>query len=167
MHGSIRSPVLGKHEHVQAQAFHADRSSKNSFLSSPSLGNQAGGELPGGCFNDPFDPSVCGHRSTTNFSNRTSFNLFFTMHGTAMIFLVAMPLIFGFANYLVPLMIGTSAFSYKRGTRIITGLELSAHRQVPRQPIAGKIVTRLHSRGILSTRLGRVKPWARAFLLQA
>jgi hypothetical protein len=49
------------------------------------------------------------------------FNLCFTMHGTAMIFLVAMPLIFGFAHYLVPLMIGTSAFSYKRGPRIITG----------------------------------------------
>jgi len=97
---------------------------KNSLLWSPRLCNQEGGELPGTCFNDPFDPSVCGRHSTTNFSNRTSFNLFFTMHGTAMIFLVAMPLIFGFANYLVPLMIGTSAFNYKRGTRIIMGLEL-------------------------------------------
>ena len=29
------------------------------------------------------------------------FNRFFTMHGTAMIFLVAMPWVFGFANYLV------------------------------------------------------------------
>src|ERR1700733_6328799 len=29
------------------------------------------------------------------------FNRMFTMHGTTMIFFVAMPLIFGFANYLV------------------------------------------------------------------
>src|SRR5438093_9887510 len=31
------------------------------------------------------------------------FNRMFTMHGTTMIFFVAMPLTFGFANYLVPL----------------------------------------------------------------
>jgi cytochrome c oxidase subunit 1 len=31
------------------------------------------------------------------------FNQLFTMHGTTMIFFVAMPLVFGFANYLVPL----------------------------------------------------------------
>src|SRR5215467_1550253 len=34
------------------------------------------------------------------------FNRMFTMHGTTMIFFVAMPILFGFANYLVPLMIG-------------------------------------------------------------
>src|ERR1700687_788233 len=34
------------------------------------------------------------------------FNRLFTMHGTTMIFFVAMPLLFGFANYLTPLMIG-------------------------------------------------------------
>ena len=34
------------------------------------------------------------------------FNRFFTMHGTAMVFIVGMPIIFGFANYLVPLMVG-------------------------------------------------------------
>src|SRR3984957_5485204 len=33
------------------------------------------------------------------------FNRMFTMHGTTMIFFVAMPILFGFANYLVPLMI--------------------------------------------------------------
>src|SRR2546425_8609017 len=31
------------------------------------------------------------------------FNQLFTMHGTTMVFLVGMPMIFGFANYLVPL----------------------------------------------------------------
>src|SRR5580698_3905885 len=34
------------------------------------------------------------------------FNRMFTMHGTTMIFFVAMPILFGFANYLVPLMVG-------------------------------------------------------------
>ena len=42
------------------------------------------------------------------------FNRFFTMHGTAMVFLVAMPWIFGFANYLVPLMIGTRDMAFPR-----------------------------------------------------
>ncbi|HEY5740972.1 MAG TPA: cbb3-type cytochrome c oxidase subunit I, partial [Terrimicrobiaceae bacterium] len=42
------------------------------------------------------------------------FNRFFTMHGTAMIFLVAMPWIFGLANYLVPLMIGTRDMAFPR-----------------------------------------------------
>src|ERR1700729_4088630 len=34
------------------------------------------------------------------------FNGFITVHGTVMIFWVAMPLVFGMINYLVPLMIG-------------------------------------------------------------
>src|SRR5579875_1670361 len=32
------------------------------------------------------------------------YNRIFTMHGTTMVFLMGMPMIFGFANYLVPLM---------------------------------------------------------------
>ena len=35
-----------------------------------------------------------------------TFNQLFTMHGTTMIFLVVMPVVFGFANYLIPLQIG-------------------------------------------------------------
>jgi cytochrome c oxidase subunit I len=42
------------------------------------------------------------------------FNRMFTMHGTTMIFLVAMPLVFGFANYLVPLMIGARDMAFPR-----------------------------------------------------
>ncbi len=42
------------------------------------------------------------------------FNRFFTMHGTAMVFLVGMPIIFGFANYLVPIMIGARDMAYPR-----------------------------------------------------
>jgi len=44
----------------------------------------------------------------------TVFNRFFTMHGTSMIFLVAMPWVFGFANYLVPLMIGARDMAFPR-----------------------------------------------------
>src|SRR3984957_14106125 len=44
--------------------------------------------------------------SHNNFVSPEVFNQMFTMHGTTMIFFVAMPVLFGFANYLVPLMIG-------------------------------------------------------------
>src|SRR5215813_2219181 len=43
-----------------------------------------------------------------------TFNQLFTMHGTTMVFLVGMPLIFGFGNYLVPLMIGARDLAFPR-----------------------------------------------------
>jgi len=42
------------------------------------------------------------------------FNRLMTMHGTTMIFFFAMPLVFGFANYLVPLMIGARDMAFPR-----------------------------------------------------
>src|ERR1700689_2643185 len=42
------------------------------------------------------------------------YNRLFTMHGTTMVFFVGMPLIFGFANYLVPLMIGARDLAFPR-----------------------------------------------------
>ncbi len=42
------------------------------------------------------------------------FNRMFTMHGTTMIFFVAMPLVFGFGTYLIPLMIGARDMAFPR-----------------------------------------------------
>src|SRR5262249_49533077 len=43
-----------------------------------------------------------------------TFNRFFTMHGTTMVFLVGIPIVFGFGNYLVPLMIGARDLAFPR-----------------------------------------------------
>jgi cytochrome c oxidase subunit 1 len=42
------------------------------------------------------------------------FNRLFTMHGTTMIFFAAMPIVFGIANYLTPLMIGARDMAFPR-----------------------------------------------------
>jgi cytochrome c oxidase subunit I len=43
-----------------------------------------------------------------------TYNQIFTMHGTTMIFLMAMPLLFGFSVYFVPLMIGARDMAFPR-----------------------------------------------------
>ncbi len=43
-----------------------------------------------------------------------TYNMLFTMHGTTMIFLVAMPVLFGLANYFVPLQIGARDMAFPR-----------------------------------------------------
>ena len=43
-----------------------------------------------------------------------TFNQLFTLHGTTMIFLVAMPLLFGFVNYVLPLQIGARDMAFPR-----------------------------------------------------
>ena len=42
------------------------------------------------------------------------FNRLMTMHGTTMIFLVAVPILFGFGNYLIPLMLGARDLAFPR-----------------------------------------------------
>jgi cytochrome c oxidase subunit 1 len=43
-----------------------------------------------------------------------TYNQLFTMHGTTMVFLVVVPILAGFANYLVPLMIGAGDMAFPR-----------------------------------------------------
>src|ERR1700719_315310 len=53
-------------------------------------------------------------RPHNNFVSPAVFNRMFTMPGTTMIFFVVMPMLFGFANYLIPLMIGARDMAFPR-----------------------------------------------------
>jgi cytochrome c oxidase subunit 1 len=48
------------------------------------------------------------------FVSPETFNELFTMHGTTMVFFVGMPILFGFMNYFVPLMIGARDMAFPR-----------------------------------------------------
>ena len=53
-------------------------------------------------------------RAHNDFVSPQVFNRLFTMHGTTMIFFVAMPIVFGFGNYLIPLMVGARDMAFPR-----------------------------------------------------
>src|ERR1700726_3961132 len=53
-------------------------------------------------------------RPLNNFVSPQVFNRMFTMHGTTMIFFVVMPVMFGFANFFIPLMIGARDMAFPR-----------------------------------------------------
>jgi len=53
-------------------------------------------------------------RPHNDFVSPAVFNRLFTMHGTTMIFFVIMPFMFGFANYLIPLMVGARDMAFPR-----------------------------------------------------
>src|SRR5437762_11760773 len=55
-----------------------------------------------------------------------TFNRLFTMHGTTMIFLVGIPIVFGFGNYLVPLMIGARDLAFPGSMLLGSGCCCSA-----------------------------------------
>jgi len=48
------------------------------------------------------------------FLDEEAYNQFFTMHGTTMIFLVSTPILFGFGNFLQPLMLGARDMAFPR-----------------------------------------------------
>ncbi|MES2391182.1 MAG: cbb3-type cytochrome c oxidase subunit I, partial [Acidobacteriota bacterium] len=49
-----------------------------------------------------------------HFVSPQTFNRLFTMHGTTMVFFVGIPILFGFGNYLIPLMIGARDMAFPR-----------------------------------------------------
>src|SRR5215510_253652 len=53
-------------------------------------------------------------RAENDFVTPQVFNRMMTMHGTTMVFFVGMPILLGFANYLVPLMIGARDMAFPR-----------------------------------------------------
>ena len=49
-----------------------------------------------------------------NIISANTYNALFTMHGTTMVFFVGMPVLFGFGNYLIPLMLGARDMAFPR-----------------------------------------------------
>jgi cytochrome c oxidase subunit I len=49
-----------------------------------------------------------------SFVSPETYNRMFTMHGTTMIFFMVMPMVFGFGNYLMPLMLGVRDMAFPR-----------------------------------------------------
>ena len=60
------------------------------------------------------------------FLSNEQYNQLFTMHGTAMLLLYATPILFGFANYIVPLQIGAPDVAFPRLNAFCTGCSCSA-----------------------------------------
>src|SRR5262245_64375728 len=82
-------------------------------------------------------------RPDQNLLTPEAYNQIFTMHGVTMIFWYAAPILSGFANYLIPLMIGArdmafprlNAFSY--WAFMLSGLFLHGSLTIGEAPHAG------------------------------
>ena len=59
-------------------------------------------------------------------SSPETYNEFFTMHGSIMMYLFAVPFAFGLANYIVPLQIGAPDMAFPRLNALRTGSTCSA-----------------------------------------
>ena len=72
-----------------------------------------------------------------------AYNQLFTMHGTTMIFLFATPMLFGFGNYFVPLMLGARDMAFPRLNAfgywvfLFAGLLMNASFLLGREPNGG------------------------------
>ena len=64
-------------------------------------------------------PAACDANNTL--VSRELYNQLFTMHGTTMVFLFVVPMLVGFGNYLVPLMIGARDMAFPRLNALPTG----------------------------------------------
>ena len=56
------------------------------------------------------------------------FNQLFTMHGTVMLLMYATPIVIGFANFVLPLQIGSPTSPSRASTRSASGCSCSARR---------------------------------------
>jgi len=62
------------------------------------------------------------------FLSQEQFNQLFTMHGTIMLLLYATPIVFGFANFVLPLQIGSPDVAFPRLNAFAYGCTSSAAR---------------------------------------
>jgi cytochrome c oxidase subunit 1 len=60
-------------------------------------------------------------RPGLQFLSPEQYNQLFTMHGTIMLLLFATPIVFAFANFVVPLQVGAPDVAFPRSTRSRTG----------------------------------------------
>jgi len=72
------------------------------------------------------------------------YNQLFTMHGTTMIFLMAMPILAGFGNYFVPLMIGARDMAFPKINALgLLALPVRRHLHQPGLPLQSGAQRRL------------------------
>ena len=101
------------------------------------------------------------------------FNRLFTMHGTTMVFFVGIPIVFGFANYLVPLMIGTRDLAFPRLNAfgfwllLFSGLLLYFSYLAGRWSVRRRLGARCRLVCLLAADGSRLLPWQQHRLLES